>query len=90
MNLFPRLWWSSCLATIAAAMAVVVSGQQAPGEVVETFRAGVDISTIALTVRNPYGRLITDLNRDDFRVLVDRRPVPIVAFSKESQPLTVG
>jgi len=82
-------WRTACLATIAGAMMGVVSGQE-PGETVQTFRAGVDVAILRLTVRNPDNRLVTNLERDDFRVLVDGQPAEIVAFAVETKPLAIA
>ena len=54
------------------------------------FRSGVDLGRLAFTVRHRDGHLVTDLTRNDFRVLVDRAPVPVVFFDAVPQPLTVA
>jgi VWFA-related protein len=62
-----------------------------PGSQRPTFSAGVDVVTVAVTVRDKYGRLVTDLSRDEFEIEEDGRPQGISFFSRENDlPLTVG
>ncbi len=67
------------LATAPAGVAV----QQA------TFRQGVDIVRVHASVQDREGRLLTSLTRDNFELLDNGRPVEIVAFSNDPQPLTL-
>lgn len=52
------------------------------------FRSGVDSVAIWVTVNGPDGRLVPDLQRDDFRILDDGVPVPVTVFSNEIQTIT--
>jgi Ca-activated chloride channel family protein len=52
------------------------------------FRSGVDSVAIWVTVNGPNGRLVPDLQRDDFRILDDGVPVPVTVFSNEIQTIT--
>ena len=52
------------------------------------FRTGVDSVAIWATVNGPDGRLVPDLQRDDFRILDDGVPVPVAVFSNEIQTIT--
>jgi VWFA-related protein len=54
------------------------------------FRSGVETVGMSVTVRDRHNRLITDLTRDDFRLVINRRPVAIDVFSRESRPLAVA
>ena len=45
---------------------------------------------VSVIVRNESGRLVTDLTRDHFRLLVDGRPVPIDVFSNDPAPLAIA
>jgi VWFA-related protein len=54
------------------------------------FRAGIEMVRLTLTVRDRNERLITDLTRDDFVVLVDGRPVDIAVFSRDRYPVTAA
>jgi VWFA-related protein len=55
-----------------------------------TFRAGVETVVVSVTVRDRGNHLVTTLERGDFRVLVDGRPVNIDVFSHERRPLMLG
>jgi VWFA-related protein len=55
------------------------------------FSADVDVVTLFATVRDRDGRVIKDLNRDDFAVFEDGKRQTIRYFARESDlPLTVG
>jgi VWFA-related protein len=73
------------LAAFAAAVASVTIAAQTP-----TFRAGVRTVPVYVTVQDDDGRLVPDLTQDAFRILEDGRPVDIVAFSRDPQPLSVA
>jgi hypothetical protein len=45
---------------------------------------------LSVTVRDRNDRLVTDLTRDDFRLVVSRRSIEIGVFSRESRPLAVA
>jgi Ca-activated chloride channel family protein len=55
-----------------------------------TFRAGVEIVRLPITVRGEDDRIVTTLSRGDFRVFVDGRPVEIELFSTRTRPLAVA
>lgn len=50
----------------------------------------VELVNLYVVVRDTRGRYVTDLGRDDFRVLEDRREQPIDRFSQTHKPLRVG
>ena len=69
------------LSVLIAAVCLVspsASAQQPQG--VPKFRAGVAVVPITAVVRDSRGRLVGDLSRDDFEVLENGRPRPIVEF----------
>jgi Ca-activated chloride channel family protein len=86
--MFPRCF--VCLAIVvalSAAGAPVVEGQQA------TFRAGIDLVQMGVTVTDRKGEFIGDLTRDDFEVLEDGKKQTLTHFASgidESIPLHVG
>lgn len=47
-----------------------------------TFRAGVDLVSVGVTVVDQQGQLVTDLTRDDFDLLEDDAPQAILHFSR--------
>jgi VWFA-related protein len=67
-----------------------VIGAQAPFEGSQVrFRSDVEMVGVSVTVRDRHDRLVTDLTRDDFRLVVNRQPVAIEVFSKQSRPLAM-
>jgi VWFA-related protein len=60
------------------------SQQQAP-----TFRAGVQTVAIYATVLDRGGRLVPDLEENDFEVLDNGKAQPITLFKSDIQPITV-
>lgn len=69
-----------------AVIATVSAQQQAPDQ--PLFRSSVRTVPIFATVLDGSGRIVPDLQRDDFVVLEDGKPVDISLFSNESQPFT--
>ena len=64
-------------------------GQQA------TFRAGIDLVNVGVTVTDRHGNFITDLNAEDFEIVEEGRTQPISYFGRGDQsasapPLHVG
>lgn len=56
-----------------------------------SFSAEVSVVNVLATVRDKEGRIVRDLNREDFTVLEDGRPQTIHYFSRQSDlPLVVG
>jgi VWFA-related protein len=61
--------------------------EQAAGKIT----ADVNVVNVFVTVRDKKGALIRDLNKEDFTVAEDGRPMEIKYFSRESDlPLTLG
>src|SRR5688572_29246950 len=58
-------------------------GQQA------TFKAGTSIVPVLTTVTDNQGRLVPNLEMEDFTILDNGKPQPIVLFQNETQPFTV-
>jgi VWFA-related protein len=61
----------------------VVSGQQA------TFKAGTSIVPVLTTVLDAQGRLVPNLEQDEFTIFDNGKPQPITFFQNETQPFTV-
>lgn len=76
----PRLalWVTMLLVAVTGAIA-----QEQP-----LFKAGVKTVAIYATVVDDSGRLIPDLQREDFTVLDNGKPVEITLFSNEPQPFS--
>jgi Ca-activated chloride channel homolog len=58
-----------------------------PGKVI---RADVDLALVNVTVTDPYNRLVTGLEPDNFRVFEDSIEQEIVSFSSEDVPISIG
>ena len=50
-----------------------------------TFKVGVDVVNITLTVRDKGGQLVSDLSADDFAVYEDNRPQRVGLFARATQ-----
>jgi len=55
-----------------------------------TFRAGVDLVTLSVTVTGPNGRYISDLEAGDFTILEDGKKQEISIFERAKSPLAVS
>ena len=76
-----------CRLLVAILMAVagaVVAAQWPP------YRSGVEVVTIAATVRDADGRLVTKLPREAFEVYEDGARQPITQFSSGRVPISLG
>lgn len=61
----------------------VAFGQQA------TFKLGTSIVPVLTTVTDAQGRLVPNLEQDEFTILDSGKPQPITFFQNETQPFTV-
>ena len=62
----------------------VVFAQQQP-----TFKAGTQLVSVFATVTDGQGRLVPNLVKEDFEILDNDKPQPLVFFQDEIQPITV-
>ncbi len=53
-------------------------------------RSDVDLALVNVTVTDPYNRLVTGLEQDNFRVYEDQVEQEIVSFSSEDVPISIG
>ncbi|HWC99141.1 MAG TPA: VWA domain-containing protein [Candidatus Sulfopaludibacter sp.] len=53
-------------------------------------RINVDLALVPVFVTDAYGRSVTGLARENFRVFEGSRQVPIAAFTMQDQPISVG
>ena len=58
-----------------------------PGKVIRT---DVDLALVNVTVTDPYNRLVTGLEPDNFRVFEDNIEQEVVSFSAEDVPISIG
>ena len=64
-------------------LAAVVVAQQ------PTFKSGTQIVSVFATVTDGQGRLVPNLLIDDFEVLDNDKPQPLIFFQNEIQPISV-
>jgi Ca-activated chloride channel homolog len=73
---------------VAVPTGVLAQGQPAPAQ--PTFRSGVDLVTVAATVRDRKGRLVKGLDVGDFEVVDQGQMRRIVDFRAESSPVSIA
>ena len=78
-----RTFTASC-GGLLVAVSVALDAQQGV-----TFRSGVSTVSVYATVRSSDGRLVTDLDRDDFEVRDNGVLASVAVFSREIVPITV-
>jgi VWFA-related protein len=71
------------------AVAAIAAGSFPSQRGQATFRSGVGIVPVPVSVHDASGRLVTSLEQSDFEILEDGRAVPIALFTHEPQPLTL-
>src|SRR5262245_45537486 len=69
--------------TFVMVAASVLLAQQEP-----TFKSGTRIVSVIATVTDAQGRLVPDLQEEDFTILDNGKPQPIVFFEDEVRPFT--
>ena len=81
---------AAALAAPLPAQAPVPAGAAQAGEL-PTIRVEVDVVNILCSVRDKHGRLIANLDKDDFRLFENNEEQEIKYFSRETDlPLTIG
>ena len=79
---FPRSLVVAIALTVG--LAIAVDARQA------TFRGGVDVVALSVTVTGPGGRYVSDLTADDFTVFEDGKVQKVTFFDRASSPLAVS
>jgi Ca-activated chloride channel family protein len=72
------------IAILVAATLTVAAGQETP-----TFKATTQIVSVPATVLDGQGRLVPNLEQDEFTILDNGKPQQITFFQNETQPFTV-
>lgn len=100
-----RLQVSAVVATAAVCVAAVLTafGQGLPQPIrthgfstkdtsapSHTIRVDVDLVLVNVTVTDPFGRLVTGLEQEDFRVFENKAEQEVIHFSNEDVPISVG
>lgn len=63
------------------------AAQSGPGA---SIRVNVNMALVPVTVVDNFGRNVTGLSQENFRVIDGSQPRPIASFSREDQPVSVG
>src|SRR5216683_3612293 len=64
-----------------------------PGQVIkqgQTVHLDVELALVNVTVTDPYNRLVTGLETDNFRIFEDNIEQEVVNFSSEDVPISIG
>lgn len=56
----------------------------------DTMHVDVDLAVVNVTVTDPYNRLVTGLDPDNFRIFEDNIEQEVVTFSSEDVPISIG
>jgi Ca-activated chloride channel family protein len=80
-----------CFACLALEVcATAIAWAQQPPPYAAPFHSAVDLTTVTATVLDRGGRLVTGLPREAFDVYEDERLQPIMQFTSERVPLSLG
>src|SRR5262249_21943355 len=82
MQLSKQVLMAAALAAAAASTAVVA--QQPP-----MFKTGTQVVSVFVTVADAQKRLVPDLPQDEFQILDNDKPQPIVYFDNSIHPINV-
>jgi VWFA-related protein len=78
-------------ATVAAvALAAAGGGTRAATQQTPAFRAGIDIVSVAVTVTDPSGRFVTDLEPGQFHVFEDGAAEDVAYFNGTTMPIALA
>src|SRR3954451_13670312 len=78
-----RVAAAAVIASVLAGASLVAQPQT------PTFRTGTQIVSLYATVMDAQNRLVPDLGQEEFEILDNEKPQPIVVFRDEVQPITV-
>jgi VWFA-related protein len=84
---------TSLLVSLVLATGVIASTspeQRRGGYAERVFRSGVDLVQMSATVVDDEGRLVGDLEREDFQVFEDGEQQTLTHFTRDRVPLSVG
>src|SRR5687768_16602418 len=84
--------WVSRRVRARLAMTAVLVGAVAGSGLVDaqqpTFRSGTQFVPLFTTVIDAQGRLLPDLDRDQFTILDNNKPQDVTVFENQTQPFT--
>ena len=76
--------------TLATAVLVAAAREQVRRESTDVFRTGIDLVQMSATVVDADGRLVGDLQLEDFEVFEDGERQTVTHFTRDRVPLSVG
>src|SRR5215472_3200078 len=80
----------SCALTLALTLTGGPAVAQQDDQSVTTIKKDVNVVNVLATVRDKNGKIVSTLNKDDFKLEVDGKPEPIKYFSRITDaPLTL-
>jgi Ca-activated chloride channel family protein len=84
-----------CLAALAFSQPLVADDvkHDTPGTPIkngQAVRFDVELALVSVTVTDPYNRLVTGLEADNFRVFEDNVEQEVTSFSSEDVPISIG
>lgn len=86
---FANFGWTAAPAALSSGSAASVASQQQPPQEQPVFRAPSRVEVpIYATVLDNNGRIVTDLQKEDFTVLDNGKPVELTTFSNAPLPFT--
>ena len=77
-------------ALLTLSLGALADGGAAQDQAPPTFKAGVDLVSVSVTVKNQKGRPVTGLSRKDFELLDSGRVKNISDFRAEASPVSVA
>jgi VWFA-related protein len=89
-GLFSCAWAVAVTLAAVAGVAARQQGAPAPDGQKPTFRTGVDLVHVTATVTDSRGHFVRGLLKDDFSVAENGQAQPIVEFSAERAPVSIG
>ena len=91
--LFGLVNWKFTALAVAQAFACDDVKHDTPGQVIkqgQSVHIDVDLALVNVTVTDPYNRLVTGLEPDNFRVFENNVEQEIQYFSSEDVPISIG
>jgi Ca-activated chloride channel homolog len=76
--------------TLVATVALAALGSLVPAQQLPSFRSGVDVVSLSVTVTEPSGRYVTDLTSEQFRVYEDGIEQDIAYFNRTNVPIALA
>ncbi len=78
------------LAAAVAVLSVATSAQERPTGQGFSFKTGVDLVNVSVTVTDGNGRFVSGLKKDDFIVYEDGKPQEVAQFDADRVPVSLG